>query len=427
MNSFADSPRHSLPLLVILLLLAGCGPSGAPSGEAGPPARYHCPMHPSFVSDQPIDCAICGMKLVPIDSESASTATAGEAATLGRVAIHVRPEKQQRIGLRTATVERRSLTRTLHLTGVVQHDETTLARIAPRFGGWIRKLHVNYTGQEVHAGQPLLTVYSPELLVTERDYLLAYRQTQTANPGAVGAIGAEPVPDPPLLDAARERLRLWEISDEELRALEERGLPTDELLLRAPLSGHVISKAAVEGRSFGAGETLFEIGQLTNLWVRAAVFEQDLPHVRVGHRARVVFPFLDDRTIETAVAFVSPHIDPQTRRGEARLNLANADLELRPEMWARVELDVDLGEVLAVPASAVLDTGRRSLAFVQRPDDHLEPRELTLGVRTGDFIAARAGLEEGEKVVTRALFLIDSESQMRAALAALAAGDNETP
>lgn len=424
MNSFAVSRRHLLPLLVIVLLLAGCGPSGAPSGKAASPARYHCPMHPSFVSDQPIDCAICGMKLVPIDSDSASTATAGEAAALGRVAIHVSPEKQQRIGLRTATAERRSLTRTLRLTGVVQHDETTLVRIAPRFGGWIRKLHVNYTGQEVHAGQPLLSVYSPELLVTERDYLLAYRQTQTADRDAAGT---PPLYGLPLLDAARERLRLWEISDEEIRALEDRGCPTDEVLLRAPLSGHVISKAAVEGRSFIAGETLFEIGQWTNLWVSAAVFEQDLPRVRTGQTARVVFPFLDDRTIETAVAFVSPHINPQTRRGEARLNLANANLELRPEMWARVELDLDLGEVLAVPASAVLDTGRRSLAFVQRPEDHLEPRELTLGVRTDDFIAVRAGLEEGEKVVTRALFLIDSESQMKAALAALAAGDNEAP
>jgi RND family efflux transporter MFP subunit len=273
-------------------------------------------------------------------------------------------------------------------------------------------LHISFVGQEVQFGQPLLTVYSPELLVAQRDYLLA-RQSLPAAESAAAASSRL------LLDTARQRLRLWEIGDEEIRALEQSGQPSDELLIRAPVTGHVITKRALAGRAFTAGEALFELGQLSRLWVRAAVVEQDLPAMAVGKKARVIFPQLGDRTLQTTIAFVSPHIDPMTRRGEVRLNLENPDGVLRPEMWARVEIELSRGKVLSVPASAVLDTGSRHVAFVRRDDDHLEPRNVMVGMETADFLEIRAGLEEGEAVVTRALFLIDSESQLRAAIAGM--------
>jgi RND family efflux transporter MFP subunit len=184
----------------------------------------------------------------------------------------------------------------------------------------------------------------------------------------------------------------------------------------------VISKSAVEGKAFMAGETLYEIGALSPLWLRASVFEFELPLVHVGQKARVVLPYLGNKTYESTVTFIYPHIEPQTRRAEIRLEVENPRHELHPGMWANVELDASFGEVLAVPASAVIDTGLRYVAFVQRDDEHLEPRDVKIGAKTDDYYQVLAGVKEGEQVVTRALFLVDSESQLKAAIAGMGAG-----
>lgn len=410
-------PVGVLLLLALTLAGAGCGKPTATASAATP--KYHCPMHPAYVSDRPGDCPICNMKLVPIKGGEAGPAATASNAVPGRVTVMVSPEKQQLIGLRFSTVMPRDLSHQVRATGVLQHDETTLSRIAPRFGGWVRQLFVNYTGQAVEKGQPLLTVYSPELLATESEYLLAWRQQQQAKDAPVNQREAAER----LLDSARRRLELWQVGDEEIRALEARGQPSDELLLRSPMTGHVIAKAAVEGRAFTAGETLYEIGELHRLWVRAAVDESELAWIHVGDPARVVFPGLADRVVESTVAFIYPHIDPRTRRAEIRLEIPNANHELRPDMWANVEIEGALGRRLSVPASALIDTGTRYLAFVQGPDHHLEPREVKIGARTPDFDEVLAGLRDGEKVVTRALFLVDSESQLKAAIAGMTAGD----
>jgi Cu(I)/Ag(I) efflux system membrane fusion protein len=377
-----------------------------------PKASYFCPMHPTYTSDRPGDCPICNMKLVPIrDASSSGASSADTKAVEGRVIVHVTPEKQQMIGLHTATVAMVGLTNTIRTTGIVQHDETRLVRIAPRFGGWVRSLQINYTGQEVEAGQPLLTVYSPELLATENDYLVAWRQARASATDPAARQAADR-----LLDSARRRLELWQVGTEEIQDLERRGQPNDELLIRAPVSGHVVSKTAVEGRSFMAGETLYEIGALSPLWVRAPVYEYELPLVRTGLTAQVILPYLGNRVFESTVAFIYPHLDPLTRRAELRLAVDNPGHVLRPEMWTTVQIEIPVGEVLAVPASALIDTGTRWVAFVKRDDDHLEPREVRIGARADDFIQVLDGLKEGETVVTRALFLIDAESQLKAAV-----------
>ncbi len=400
-----------LPLMVLFLAACDRSKSEPATASAGAP-KYYCPMHPTYTSDRMGDCPICNMKLVPVRPGGVAANTNGPAVE-GRALIMVTPERQQLIGLRTSTVFPRLLTQTLRTTGVLEHDETSLARIAPRFGGWVRKLHVNFTGQEVAAGQPLLTAYSPELMASENEYLIAWRRWQQVqhDPESEGRSGVEQ-----LWTAARRRLELWEIGPEEIRALESRGHASDEVLLRAPISGHVISKPAVEGKAFMAGETLYELGTLRVLWVRATIPEAEVGLVKTGQQARVSLPHLPGQSFETEVDFVYPHIEPATRRAEVRLKLPNPRHELRPDMWALVELELDLGERLTVPASAVIDTGTRQLAFVRREDDHLEPREVTMGVRTDDWWEVIAGLKEGEKVVTRALFLVDSESQLRAAV-----------
>ncbi|MEI7730082.1 MAG: efflux RND transporter periplasmic adaptor subunit [Verrucomicrobiota bacterium] len=396
------------------LVATNLAPASA-SGSAtdAKPVKYHCPMHPTYVSDRMGDCPICNMKLVPIKDGAGPEAS----AVPGRVLVALSPEKRNLIGLATTKVDMRDLSQTIRATAVVQHDETRFTRIAPRFNGWVQELMVNYTGQHVHKGDPLFKVFSPDLMASENEYLLAYRNYQeTAQAATVQREAARR-----LMDSARKRLHIWQIDDEEIRGIETRQEVKDEMIFRAPFSGHVTVKNAVEGKAFTAGETLYEIADLSRVWLRVAVFEYDWPNIKLEQKARVIFPYLGEKTFTSSVTFLYPHVDPQTRRGEVRLELDNPNHELRPDMWATVELEVPLGRVLAVPASAIIDTGTRQLAFVDREDQHLEPREVKIGGRTDDYWQVLDGLKDGEKVVTRALFLVDSESQLKAAIAAMTA------
>lgn len=446
------------------LAVTGC----SDSGQAGGKQRYHCPMHPTYVKDRQGDCPICGMKLVPIRDDAPPPTAMKQAspeetahiepgqfycpmdlevvrdapgkcpecnmnliqktddphsghaeaapAVPGRIPIHLSPEKRQMIGLTLAKVEKREMSSVIRTPALVEHDETRYARIAPRFAGWVRKLHVNFTGAEVRAGQPLFSVYSPELFSTENEYLVAWRAFQKLG---TNAAAAQKESANSLLESARLRLSLFQIGDEEIRELEEQGKPRAELLFRAPFSGHVIAKNATEGLAFQAGDTLYEIADLSHLWVRASVFEYEMPLVAAGQKATIHFPYLGNRNFEAKVTFVYPHIDPQTRRGEVRLELDNPGHLLRPDMWANVDIHVDTGEKLSVPASAVIDSGQRYVAFVSRPDQHLEPREIKVGMKTDDYYEVVSGLKEGEQVVARALFLVDSESQLKAAISGM--------
>jgi Cu(I)/Ag(I) efflux system membrane fusion protein len=337
----------------------------------------------------------------------------------GRAIIAVPPEKQQMIGVRFVEVRTQELARVIRTTAVVAHDETRQVKISPRFAGWVRKLYVNYTGQHVEKGAPLLTVYSPELLAAESEYLLAHQRHEKlkASPSDAQLDAARL-----LAESARRRLALWEIGDEEIAELEKSGKPRDEVLLRSPASGHVLTRDATEGKGFMAGETLYTIEDLSRVWLRTTIYESDFPRVKVGLKARVKFPALTTMAWESEVTFIDPHIDPATRRGEVRLELDNPAHRFRPDMWAEVEIELPLGEVLTVPASAVIDTGKRTLAFVKGKDNHFEPREVTIGARLDDLWEVESGLAAGDQVVERALFLIDSESQLKAAIAGMSGG-----
>jgi RND family efflux transporter MFP subunit len=455
--------------VVIGLAVNGCSKSD--SGQAGK-QKYHCPMHPTYVSDRPGDCPICNMKLVPIKDDKSTvqpavaapdektahikagqfycpmhpnvvsnapgtcpecnmnlvekkTQPAGHeghamdasAATVpGRVSVSLSAEKRQMIGLTLSKVEKRNLTRTVRTSAVVQHDETRYARISPRFAGWVRKLHVNFTGAPVEKGEPLFTVYSPELFSTENEYLIAWRAAkqlkESAPPTQRESADA-------LLESARTRLALFEIGEEEIRELEQRGKASPELLFRAPFSGHVLVKTAVEGKSFMSGDSLYEIADLSHVWLRAYVFEFEMPLILAGQDAVINFPYLNNESFPGKVTFIYPHIEAQSRRGEIRLELDNPHHRIRPDMWANVEVGINAGEKLTVPASSVINTGQRYIAFVEGEDQHLQPREVKIGMRTDDYYEVVSGLNNGEQVVTRALFLVDSESQLKAAIAGM--------
>ncbi len=457
-----------LPLIALAFALAFAGCKKSDSAQGG--QRYHCPMHPTYIANKPGDCPICGMKLVPIKEAKAAAKPAAspedekiaqvkpgqfycpmgaehvqdtpgdcpkcgmklvekketpagheghaEAAPSvpGRIAISLSPDKRQLIGLTLSKVEKRNLTRTVRTAARVEHDETRYAKIAPRFAGWVRKLHVNFTGAPVEKDQPLFTVYSPELYSTENEYLVAWRAVKQVKDDA---------PDNQkesansLLESARLRLALFEIGDREIEELEKRGKASAELLIRAPFSGHVIVKNAIEGKAFMAGDSLYEIADLSHLWLRAYVFEFEMPLISVGQDAVLNFPYLNNRSFPAKVTFIYPHIEPQTRRGEIRLELDNPKHEIRPDMWANVEVELAAGEKLTVPASSVIDTGQRYVAFVEGKEQHLEPREVKVGMKTDDYYEVVSGLKDGEQVVTRALFLVDSESQLKAAISGM--------
>jgi Cu(I)/Ag(I) efflux system membrane fusion protein len=254
----------------------------------------------------------------------------------------------------------------------------------------------------------------------ENEYLLAYRRLEEMRKNNPSDGQLESVRR--LAESARRKLELWQIGEEEIAQLEKTGESKDALLLRSPVSGHVVAKTAVEGKAFMAGETLYEIADLSKVWLRASVPESDLPLIVTGAKAEVHLPYASGQTYESAVTFLYPHIDPQTRRAEARLEVENSGHKLRPGMWANVDIHAELGELLTIPASAAIDTGERFVAFVDKGDEHLEPRDVKIGLKTDDFYEVLGGLEDGEKVVARALFLVDSESQLKAAIAGMAAG-----
>ncbi|TAK97587.1 MAG: efflux RND transporter periplasmic adaptor subunit [Verrucomicrobia bacterium] len=400
--------------LTAFVLMTGCGKTdSSPSSQtaSAKPTKYFCPMHPTYVSDRPGDCPICNMKLVPVTDEGTSS-TGALSSLPGRIAIHLNADKRQLIGLTTSLVQTQRLARTIRASATLSHDETSLARVSPRFAGWVRKLHVNYTGQPVEQGAALFTVYSPELFSAENDYLIALKNSRTQT----NAVDAQRV-----FAGAKRKLELMEVGDAEIRSLAERNQASDELLIRSPVSGHVITKSALEGKAFMAGESLYEIAPLHRLWALAQVYEYELSQLKVGAKARVVFPNLAGKAYESSVAFINPHIDPQTRRAEVRIELENADHVLKPDMWGDAEIEVSAEDVLVVPASAVINTGERDVAFVDRDDGHLEPREVKVGAKTDDYWQVLEGLKSGEKVVTRALFLVDSESQLKAVIAGMGA------
>jgi RND family efflux transporter MFP subunit len=373
--------------------------------------RYHCPMHPSYVSDKPGECPICGMALVPLEEEQITVAVPGLAE------VKISPERQQLIGVRAGSVERRPLDQTIRTVGKVDYDERRVAHIHTRIDGWIKEIFVNYTGQLVKLHQPLFTLYSPELVATQEEYLLALKAQRRLgdNPFQDVAAGAGS-----LLEAARRRLLLWEVSDAQIAELERTGKPLLEVTILSHSEGFVVEKKALEGMRVEGGEDLYVLADLADVWVYADLYEYELPLVQVGQRAKVSLSYYPGEEFRGEVVYIYPYLDSQTRTARVRIEFPNPGWKLKPGMFANVEIQTDRGEGLVVPGSAVLDSGTRKIVFVDKGEGRFEPREVELGGRAGDGFEVLSGLEEGEQVITSANFLIDSESQIKAALGAMA-------
>ncbi len=357
------------------------------------------PMHPAYKSDKPGKAPDCGMELVPV-YEDGGAATASTVS--GYANVKLTSDRQQLIGVQTGMTEMRSLGRSVRTVGRVAVDETRLYKITTKFDGYIEKLYVNVTGQQIRRGQPLFSVYSPDLLSTQQEYLLALRAAKQS---------------PSLLAGARQRLLLWDITPAEIRELERTGTARKSVTIYSPTNGFVLNKIAVEGARVTAGEPLFEIANLDHVWIQADVYESELQFIRLGAPATTTLSYLPGRTWKGRVTFIAPTVDPMTRTVKVRSEFENADGALKPDMFGDVVIEQPAREVVVVPDSAVLQTGTRSVVFVVKSDGTFEPREVSVGTKTEQVYEVRSGLVAGEKVVTQANFLIDSESRLKAALA----------
>ncbi|MHB8763557.1 MAG: efflux RND transporter periplasmic adaptor subunit [Deferrisomatales bacterium] len=415
---------------------------GTVAATAAEPTLYTCGMHPWIVSETPGDCPICGMKLTPIKDQGAEAQAAGgerkilywrapmnpteiydqpgksamgmdlvpvyEDEVVGGVAVKIDPVTQQNMGVRTAPVETGALTRTLRLYGHVTYDETRTATVSPKFGGWIEKVHVDFTGRMVKKGEPLVEIYSPELVTAQEEYLVALRSLK----GVEGRGGGD------LLASARRRLAFWDVPDDELLAIEKTGKAKKALTLRSPFTGVVTHKNAVEGAAAKEGVPLYQLADLSRVWVEAHVYESELPWVREGQAAEMTLPYQPGKTYRGKVAYIYPYLERKTRDVVLRIEFPNPGLELKPDMYANVRLESRLpGEGLLIPSEAVVRSGERNVVFVTRGDGKFTPRDVTLGPATeGGKVQILAGLAAGETVVTSGQFLLDSESKLKEAV-----------
>ncbi len=319
------------------------------------------------------------------------------------------PERLQKIGVRVGRVEARALERRLRAWGWVAAEEGTLADLSLKVRGWVRRLAVTAEGDRVERGQVLFHTYSPELFAAEEEYLQALRAAERARGSAA------PERADALARAARNRLRLWDIAEVDLDALAARGAARGELPIRAPISGYLVEKNIVDGSAFEPGAKLLRIAPLERVWVEVAVYEDELPDVSVGQRARVSLAHAHGEAFEARVEWIYPSVDPMTRTGKLRLAVDNPDLQLRPGMLTDVELRKPLGVRLSVPQSALLYTGERSFVFRSLGGGRFRPQEVQIGLRSGEDVELRAGLAEGDEIVLSGTFLIASESRLRAA------------
>lgn len=339
--------------------------------------------------------------------------------------IRISTEKVQKLGVRTEAASMRDLSRAVRAVGRFQLDERRIASVTAKFDGYIEKLHVNATGQPVRRGQALMEIYSPELVAAQEEYLIAWRGRQALKQGTEEAQSGVSQ----LAESALKRLHNWDISDAQLQRLQQEGKSTRTLTLYSPSGGVVVEKTALQGMRFMAGEPLFKIADLSAVWLIADVFEQDMAQVAIGQKVSIHVDAYPDKQFGGRVAYIYPTVNPETRTAQVRIELTNPGGRLRPDMYANVELATGSKQaLLTVPDSAVIDSGVRQIVLVQLADGLFEPREVKLGRRGDGYVEIMEGVADGENVVVHANFLIDAESNLKAAIGGLShSGHDATP
>jgi membrane fusion protein, copper/silver efflux system len=373
---------------------------------------YTCGMHPWVVLPAPGDCPICHMTLVPIDPAKFTSE------------IAINPIITQNIGVRIAPVTTGPVNRIVRTIGTVDYNETLVRDVNLKVSGWVEKLYVNATGQEVDKDQPLLEIYSPDLYSAQVDYLLAFRKQESLK-AAPGGDAESAASNQSLLASARRRLEYLDVSAAQIKELKTSGQAAKTMTLRSPFRGTVITKNVVEGQKVEAGAQLIRIADISKVWVLVAVYEYQIPYIEVGQRAVMSLPYIPGQTFEGKVTYVYPYLNSELRQAKVRLELDNPGGLLKPGMYANVELQRTLAtNRTLVPREAVIDTGVRQVAFVSLGEGRFEPRQVHVGVEAeGGMLEILDGLKPGEMVVTSGEFLLDSEARLHEALAKMVKGN----
>jgi Cu(I)/Ag(I) efflux system membrane fusion protein len=341
--------------------------------------------------------------------------------------IEIPPEKQQLIGVRITRASVQPLEKSIRTVGKIEYDERRLTTINTKVEGWIEKLYVNFTGVHITKGQRLADIYSPELWATQQEFINLVRWAKSAERKALGTSGSGTDMDlaallrkdaETTLDAARQRLRLWDISEEQIKKIEESEKPVRTLAVYSPVGGYVLQKYVVQGMKVMGGEKLFDVSDLSSVWVVADLYEYELPLVRVGETARIRLSYFPGKDFLSRIEFMAPTLSSETRTVKVRFTIPNSDGRLRPQMFTDVEIRIRLGNRLAVPDEAVIDTGLRQIVYVDKGEGVFEPRQVTTGIRAEKLIEIVSGLEAGERIASSANFLIDSEAKLKGVEAA---------
>lgn len=374
-------------------------------------------MHPTIIQDHPGDCPICGMKLVPLEKPAPDGAAASGDKVQGLATVTIDPARQQLIGLHTVPVETGEIGATWRTVGRVAVDETRVRHVNVKVSGFVERVFVDFVGKSVARGQPLFTIYSPDLVAAQEEYLLALRTRRTLG-GSLSVSGDD------LVAAARRKLQLWDVPASGIDRLERTGQVTKNLTLYSPIAGVVVKKDVVDGMQLEAGAMPYEIVDLSKVWVLADVYESELEKVAVGMPATLTLRAFPRQIFEGVVSFVDPLLDPKTRTVKVRMSFPNRKGDLRPEMFGEVVLRTQARQALRIPADTLIDSGTRVVVFVAIGEGKFQPREIKVGRGDGQNVEVVEGLAAGEKVVTRANFLVDSESRLRASLAAMGAAED---
>jgi Cu(I)/Ag(I) efflux system membrane fusion protein len=331
--------------------------------------------------------------------------------------VQITPERQQLIGVKYGNVEMKPLEKVIRTVGRVDYDEKRIVTVSPKIGGWIEDLYVDFTGRFVRKGEPLLTIYSPELVSTQEEYLIALRAKKDLAKSSFPEVAGS---GESLAESAKRRLKLWDITDDQIKALEESGQVKKTLTLHSPFSGFVLEKAAYKGMNVMPGVALFKLADLSVVWLYADIYEYELPFIRLGQEASIQLSYIPAETFRGKAIYIYPSLNPETRTAKVRFEIPNSHERLKPEMYANVEIKVHLGQKLVVPEGAIIDTGLRQLAIVDKGSGYFEPREVKVGAKVDNYYEVIKGLKAGERVVTSANFLIDSESKLKEAVAGMA-------
>ncbi|MGB7622077.1 MAG: efflux RND transporter periplasmic adaptor subunit [Terriglobia bacterium] len=371
-------------------------------------------MHPAYKSDKPGTAPDCGMTLVPVYADGGGELT-GDNLPPG--AIKISATKQQLIGVQFGEVQFGPVEKTIRAVGHLAFNETKIIRVHTKISGWIDKVFVDYTGQLVKKGQPLFTVYSPDLVSTQEEFLIGLKAKQYLSDSQFKDVstGAQS-----LYIASRRRLQLWDISDAQIEELERTQKPTRDLTLYAPDDGFVTKRNAFPKQQVNPDTEVYELADLSTIWVLADVYEYELPEIKLGQMARINLTYFPGKIFAGKVSYIYPEVDNTTRTAKIRIELPNADFRLKPDMYASVELQLNYGKQLSVPQEAVLDSGTEQTVFVALGNGYFEPRKVQVGAKVDNRYIVLSGLKPQEKVVTSGNFLIDSESQLKSAVAAMA-------